>query len=79
VARPRIRDPDEKEPRQFVGGAIPLSLKLELQAAAKKNGRSVSAEWQSRIEQSLRDDRVLALLSEIRALLTPGSSNHWDG
>ena len=51
VGRPRKRERDE--PRQYVGFPVPVSVKTRLEAAAKANGRSLSAEAALRLQQSL--------------------------
>jgi hypothetical protein len=48
--RPRTRD--ETESRRYVGFAVPLQLKDDLEAAAKANRRSLSAEATARLEGS---------------------------
>ena len=58
AGRLRTRDPNEEAARQYVGGALPRVLKAKLQLAAAFNGRSVSAEWQSRLERSFEGDPV---------------------
>lgn len=44
-------------------------LRAALQAEADANGRSLSEEMETRLERSLRDDRVVALLEEISGRL----------
>jgi len=56
--RLRTRDPDQEAARQYVGGALPRVLKAKLQLAAACNGRSLSAEWQSRLERSFESEGV---------------------
>lgn len=63
TGRPRTRDPEEKAPRQYVGGPIPRSLKQQLQQAAKTNGRSLNAEWISRLEASFQTEAILDLIA----------------
>src|SRR3954452_4260413 len=50
----------DSEPRQFVGFYSPGALKAQLMAAAQANGRSLSQEAVSRIEQSFRTRETIA-------------------
>src|SRR4051812_34129328 len=48
--RPRARSAEE--PRQYVGFAVPLALKAQLEGAARDNGRSLAQECVARLERS---------------------------
>lgn len=54
----------------YVGARLPDDLKAAIEAAARANGRSLSAEVQIRLEQSVRDDRVMQDLTEIKRALS---------
>ncbi len=58
TGRPRTRDQDE--PRQYVGFAVPVALKGQLETAAQENGRSLSAEAVARLERSFKDHDAFA-------------------
>lgn len=49
----------------YVGFRCPSDLKVRLEAAALRAGRSLSTEAQFRIEQSLRDERQAQLFSDL--------------
>ena len=63
--RPRIGRPpaDGKQARgDYVGFRSSSSLKAKLEQAAKASGRSLSGESQFRLEQSFRDETLIAEL-----------------
>lgn len=64
VGRPRTRLGEG--PGDYVGFRAPPELKARLAAAAAATGRSLSTETQFRLEQSFRDDQLLAALAELR-------------
>jgi hypothetical protein len=64
--RPRTRD-EATARRTYLGFAVPVPLKSNLEEAAKANRRSLAAEATSRLETSFhpalsREDHLLALL-----------------
>lgn len=66
--RPRGRPvllPNESE-RVSIGFRTTPMIKMALMEAAATNGRSISQEAELRLELSFRDDRVVALLEDIR-------------
>ena len=63
--RPRRgRPPDDGRDAKctYVGFRAPLALKSQLEAAALVNGRSLSYEAQIRLEQSFREETLIAEL-----------------
>ena len=60
ISRPPADSRDPK--RIYVGFRAPLALKSQLEAAALVNGRSLSTEAQIRLEQSFRDETLIAEL-----------------
>jgi hypothetical protein len=60
LALSRFAEQDSKDPaRIFVGFRTPPALKSQLEAAARENGRSLSVEAQTRLEQSFRGEGYL--------------------
>lgn len=57
VGRPRVRGEDE--PRQYVGGPLPLSVKRQLEAAAAASGRSLAQEFATRLAQTFEGEKLL--------------------
>lgn len=51
-------------PGEYVGFRASPALKKKLERAAKAAGRSLSTETQMRLEQSFRDDRMLAAVND---------------
>ena len=46
-----------EEPRQYVGFAVPLAVKGQLEEAARQSGRSLAQECVSRLEQMFLIDQ----------------------
>ena len=60
--------PGERVPMSF---RVRPELKLMMDEAASKSGRSVTQEIEMRLEQSFRDDRIESRLDEILAYIRP--------
>jgi DNA-directed RNA polymerase alpha subunit len=54
-------------PGEYIGFRASSTLKADLEGAAAESGRSLSAEVQFRLEQSLREDRVIERLDRLCA------------
>jgi hypothetical protein len=58
VGRPRTR-PEKPRAGDYVGFRVPSELKAQLENEAKRNGRSLSTETQSRLEQAFKNETTL--------------------